>query len=54
MKHTVQRDLRTGRPSRRSRGTLDQTTALGGLTIALFAYILYYFIYPMVAKGLLW
>lgn len=54
MKQTVQRDLRTSRPSRRNRVSFDQTTALGGLTMALFAYILYYFIYPMIAKGLLW
>lgn len=28
--------------------------ALGGLTFALFTYILYHFIYPMISKGLLW
>lgn len=54
MKHTAQRDWRVSRPSRRSRITIDQTTALGGLTVGLFIYIIYHFIYPLVAKGLLW
>jgi len=42
------------RPARKSRLVLDQTTALGGLTLALFTYILYHFIYPLISKGLLW
>ncbi|MBC3785180.1 hypothetical protein [Spirosoma utsteinense] len=54
MKHTVQRDWRVTRPSRKSRFNFDQTTALGGLTVALFTYIIYHFIYPLISKGLLW
>ncbi|WP_170312648.1 hypothetical protein [Spirosoma agri] len=54
MKHTTQRDWRVSRPARRSRVIFDQTTALGGLTVALFAYIIYHFVYPLVSKGLLW
>ncbi|WP_179830126.1 hypothetical protein [Spirosoma fluviale] len=54
MKNTTHRDWRLSRPARRNRFTVDQTTALGGLTLALFAYILCYFIYPMLTKGLLW
>lgn len=54
MKNTTHRDWRLNRPVRKSRLSIDQTTALGGLTLALFAYILGYFIYPMFAKGLLW
>ena len=33
---------------------INQTIALGGLTFALFTYILYHFVYPMLSKGLLW
>ncbi|MFD2570235.1 hypothetical protein ACFSUS_06285 [Spirosoma soli] len=54
MKHTAQRDWRVSRPSRRARVAFDQTTALGGLTVALFTYIIYHFIYPLISKGLLW
>lgn len=54
MKHTAQRDWRVARPSRKTRFNLDQTTALGGLTVALFTYIVYHFVYPLIAKGLLW
>ena len=54
MKHTAQRDWRVARSSRKNRFNLDQTTALGGLTVALFTYIVYHFIYPLIAKGLLW
>ncbi|MCK8494116.1 MULTISPECIES: hypothetical protein [Spirosoma] len=54
MKPTAQRDWRVSRPSRKNRATFDQTSALGGLTLALFAYIVYHFIYPLISKGLLW
>ncbi|QIP14898.1 MULTISPECIES: hypothetical protein [Spirosoma] len=54
MKPTAQRDWRVSRPSRRARVAFDQTTVLGGLTVALFAYIVYHFIYPLISKGLLW
>ena len=54
MKQAVPRDWRISRPTRRARVTIDQTTALGGLTVALFIYIIYHFVYPLIAKGLLW
>jgi hypothetical protein len=54
MKHAAQRDWRVNRPSRKTRFTFDQTAALGGLTLALFTYIVYHFIYPLISKGLLW
>ena len=54
MKHPVQRDSRVARPPRRNRFNFNQTTALGGLTVALFIYIVYHFIYPLLSKGLLW
>lgn len=54
MKHTTQRDWRVARPSRKTQFNFDQTTALGGLTVALFTYIVYHFIYPLISKGLLW
>ncbi|GAB3568046.1 hypothetical protein GCM10027578_19990 [Spirosoma luteolum] len=54
MKHTAQRPWTSTRPSRKSRVFFDQTTALAGITIALFTYIVYHFIYPMASKGLLW
>jgi hypothetical protein len=38
---------------RKARFELDQTTAMGGATVALFTYIVYHFIYPLVSKGLL-
>lgn len=54
MKHAVQRDWRVSRPARKTRVAFDQTTGLGGLTVALFVYIVYHFVYPLIAKGLLW
>jgi hypothetical protein len=39
--------------NRKSRFEIDQTAAIGGVTVALFGYILYHFIYPLIAKGLL-
>jgi len=46
---------KTVRNNRSARKTgIDQTMALGGLTFALFTYIIYHFIYPMISKGLLW
>ncbi|GAB4018164.1 hypothetical protein [Spirosoma koreense] len=53
MKQIVQRDWRTNRQSPKGRGSFDYTTALGSLTVALFAYIVYH-IYPLLSKGLLW
>ncbi|QKZ15031.1 hypothetical protein [Spirosoma sp. KUDC1026] len=54
MKPTAQRDWRTVRSSRQNRFSLDQTSVIGGLTIALLTYITYHFIYPLISKGLLW
>jgi hypothetical protein len=52
MKYTTQRSLSSNR--NKSRVLFDQTTALGSVTVALFGYIVYHFIYPLIAKGLLW
>lgn len=52
MKYTTQRNWSSSR--NKSRVLLDQTTALGSVTVALFGYIVYHFIYPLIAKGLLW
>ncbi len=54
MKHTTQRNWRATRPPRRMQFHFDQTTVLGGLALALFIYIVCYFVYPLMAKGLLW
>ena len=54
MKHTTHRDWRVSRPARKSSVSVDQTTALGGLTLLLLSYIVYHFIYPLASKGLLW
>ncbi|UFH52951.1 hypothetical protein [Spirosoma sp. KNUC1025] len=54
MKQTAQRDWRNDRQSRKTRESFDHTTALGSLTVALLFYIVYYFIYPLMSKGLLW
>lgn len=45
---------RTTRSRQKMQTGIDQTMALGGITFALFTYILYHFIYPMISKGLLW
>ncbi|WP_461085285.1 hypothetical protein [Spirosoma flavus] len=52
MKHTVQRGWQFDRPIRKARPAFDITTALGSLTVALLAYIVYH-IYPLLSKGLL-
>ncbi|MFN8349288.1 MAG: hypothetical protein U0X91_30080 [Spirosomataceae bacterium] len=31
----------------------DQTVWLAGLTLVIFGYIVFYFLYPMISKGLL-
>lgn len=54
MKNLAQRDWRNHRSSKKAAQGLDQTVALGGVTLALFTYILYHFIYPLLSKGLLW
>jgi hypothetical protein len=50
MKHTSYKLANT---SRKARFELDQTTVMGGATVALFTYIVYHFIYPLISKGLL-
>jgi hypothetical protein len=49
----TQREWRMSHPTPKTSADLGQTAALGGATLALFAYIVYHFIYPLVAKGLL-
>ena len=54
MGNYAQREWKSNRPARKVQQGVDQTIALGGLTLALFTYIIYHFIYPLVSKGLLW
>ncbi|GAB2592407.1 hypothetical protein [Spirosoma areae] len=54
MKHTAQRHWQVNRPARKARLPFDQTTALGSLTVALLAYIVYHIVHPLMAQGLLW
>lgn len=54
MGNIAQREWRSSKSSRKIQQRVDQTMALGGLTLALFTYIIYHFIYPLVSKGLLW
>ncbi|MBO0932049.1 hypothetical protein [Fibrella aquatilis] len=53
MGNYTQREWRLSQSPSKSRADLGQTAALGGTTVALFAYIVYHFVYPLVAKGLL-
>lgn len=53
MANYTQRDWRMSPSTPKTRTDLGQTATLGGLTLALFTYIVYHFIYPLVAKGLL-
>ncbi|MEZ0611521.1 hypothetical protein ACAW74_23620 [Fibrella sp. WM1] len=53
MANYTQREWRMGQSAPKTRTDLGQTATLGGITLALFAYIVYHFIYPLVAKGLL-
>ena len=53
MANYTQRDWRMGQSSPKSQSDLGQTVALGGASAALFAYIIYHFVYPLIAKGLL-
>ena len=53
MGNYAQKEWRVARPARRMKVAIDETTALGGVTVALFTYILYHFIYPLIAKGIL-
>ncbi|GAB2777347.1 hypothetical protein GCM10027275_20480 [Rhabdobacter roseus] len=51
----VQRNWEGLTPSKKSgRFALDQSTLLGGLSLLIFAYIIFRFIYPMISKGVLW
>lgn len=53
MNNYTQREWRLGQAPSKSRADLGQTAALGATTVALFAYIAYHFLYPLIAKGLL-
>lgn len=53
MGNYAQKEWRVAKPARRAKVAVDETMALGGVTLALFTYILYHFIYPLVAKGIL-
>ncbi|GAA4454937.1 hypothetical protein GCM10023189_22110 [Nibrella saemangeumensis] len=53
MRNFAQKDWRLSRSAKKSSVDMDQTTALGGLSLALFGYILYHFIYPLIEKGLI-
>ena len=53
MANYTQREWRMSQSTPKTRTDLGQTAALGGTTLALFAYIVYHFIYPLIAKGLL-
>jgi hypothetical protein len=39
--------------NRRTPLILDQTIWLAGLTLVIFGYIVLYFLYPLISKGLL-
>lgn len=39
--------------NRRTPVVFDQTIWLAGLTLLIFGYIVLYFLYPMISKGLL-
>ncbi|MBD2702777.1 hypothetical protein IC229_19170 [Spirosoma sp. BT702] len=52
MKQTAQRGWQFDQPVRKTRPTIDTTTALGSLTVALLAYIVYH-VYPLISKGIL-
>lgn len=53
MANYTQREWRMSQSNSKSSADLGQTAALGGATLALFAYIIYHFVYPLIAKGLL-
>lgn len=53
MANHTQREWRMSQSNSRVSADFGQTAALGGGTLALFAYIIYHFIYPLIAKGLL-
>ncbi len=53
MANYTQRTWRMSQPAPKSQADLGQTIALGGASVALFAYIVYHFVYPLIAKGLL-
>ena len=45
---------RSNRLIQKMQTSIDQTMVLGSITFALFTYILYHFVYPLISKGLLW
>ncbi len=55
MKDVAQRNWKGINPGKKnSKLELDQATVLGSLTLLIFAYIIFRFIYPLVEKGVLW
>ncbi|WP_234733327.1 hypothetical protein [Tellurirhabdus bombi] len=54
MRNAIHKDWRGSRSQRRFRFDIDQISFMGVLTVMIFAYILFHFIYPMISKGLLW
>ncbi|RAJ99794.1 hypothetical protein LX87_01490 [Larkinella arboricola] len=54
MRNSVPKEWKVSRPGRRVRFEIDQISLLGVLTVMIFAYILFHFVYPIISKGLLW
>lgn len=54
MRNMAPKAWRSARVSRKVRFEIDQISFLSVLTVMIFTYILFHFIYPLVAKGLLW
>ncbi|WP_164851242.1 hypothetical protein [Larkinella soli] len=54
MKNVIHKEWRMNRPGRRFRFEIDQISLLSVLTVMIFVYILFHFIYPIISKGLLW
>lgn len=54
MKNALSKEWKASRHPRRFRFDLDQISFMGVLTVLIFIYILFHFIYPMISKGLLW
>ncbi|WP_171062850.1 hypothetical protein [Larkinella sp. C7] len=55
MRNVVPKEWRANRTGgRRARFEIDQISLLGVLTVMIFAYILFHFVYPIISKGLFW
>ena len=53
MDNYTRREWRMSQAKSKTPTDLGQTAALGVASVALFVYIVYHFIYPLIAKGLL-